>query len=259
MIKQKHVLILIFFLFSFSGKAVAIAKSPMRILLISGKNNHEWQKTNPCFEQIMEENGYYKVDLTERSDTQESVDLKKYDVLASNWNAFPETTRQWGGIAEKAILDFVNRGGGFVLFHSASAAHYNWPEYQNMVGATWGKNTRHGKITSFEVKIEDTNHPVTKGMSNFIIADELWVEMDRQEGNHLICSAFSTPENSGRAMDEPIAICRKQGKGRCFYLVLGHNVVAMQNLGWKTLMLRGAEWAASGKVTIPVPDELKAN
>jgi type 1 glutamine amidotransferase len=235
-----------------------LCKSPIQVLLISGKNNHEWQKTSPAFRQILEEMGFFKVDITERPDTLKTSVLKNYQVIASNWNAFPETTRQWGEVAEKAIMNFVNKGGGFVLFHSASAAHYDWPEYQKMVGATWGKNTHHGQIAPFEVKIQNTKHKVTKGMKNFMITDELWVEMDQQPGNVVLCSAFAPSSNKGRDRDEPVLICRKQGKGRCFYLVLGHDVAAMQNLGWKTLMQRGTEWAAKGRVTIPIPLELKA-
>jgi len=251
-------LFFIVLLFPLSGISGQKGNSPIQVLLISGKNNHEWQKTSPAFRQILEERGFFKVDITERPDTLKMSDLKKYEVIASNWNAFPESTRQWGEVAEKAILDFVNRGGGFVLFHSASAAHYDWPEYQQMVGATWGKNTHHGQIAPFEVKIQNTKHPVTKGMSNFVITDELWVEMDQQPGIEVLCSAFAPSSNKGRDQDEPVLICRKQGKGRCFYLVLGHDVAAMQNSGWKTLMQRGTEWAAKGKVTIPIPSELKA-
>jgi len=230
----------------------------IKVLLISGKNNHEWQKTSPAFKQIMEENGFSKVDITERPDTLKATDLKNYQVIASNWNAFPESTRKWGKVAEKAIMDFVNRGGGFVLFHAASAAHYDWPEYQQMVGATWGKNTHHGQIAPFEVKIQNAKHHVTKGMTNFMITDELWVEIDQHPGSEVLCSAFAPSSNKGRDQEEPVLICRKQGKGRCFYLVLGHDVAAMQNLGWKTLMQRGTEWAAIGKVTIPIPVELRA-
>jgi type 1 glutamine amidotransferase len=250
------VLLLIVLVLPLSGISGHSGKTPIQVLLISGKNNHDWQKTSPAFRQILEEKGFFKVDITERPDTLKTSDLKKYQVIASNWNAFPETTRQWGEVAEKAILYFVNSGGGFVLFHSASAAHYDWPEYQQMVGATWGKNTHHGQIAPFEVKIQNTKHPVNKGMSNFVITDELWVEMDQQPGNEVLCSAFAPSSNKGRDQDEPVLICRKQGKGRCFYLVLGHDVAAMQNIGWKTLMQRGTEWAAKGKVTIPIPSEL---
>ncbi len=249
-------MLFIVLLLPLSGILGQKSKSPIQVLLISGKNNHEWKKTSPAFRQILEENGFFKVDITERPDTLKASVLKNYQVIASNWNAFPESTRKWGEVAEKAIVDFVNRGGGFVLFHSASAAHYDWPEYQQMVGATWGKNTHHRQIAPFEVKIQNTKHLVTKGMINFVITDELWVEMDQQPGNEVLCSAFAPSSNKGRDQDEPVLICRNQGKGHCFYLVLGHDVAAMQNIGWKTLMQRGTEWAATGKVTQKLPQEL---
>jgi type 1 glutamine amidotransferase len=47
------------------------------------------------------------------------------------------------------------------------------------------------------------------------------------------------------------------GKGRVYHNVLGHDVPAMQSPGFKALMVRGVEWAATGKVTTPLPAELK--
>jgi hypothetical protein len=38
---------------------------------------------------------------------------------------------------------------------------------------------------------------------------------------------------------------------------LGHDENAMKNLGFQVLLLRGSEWAARGKVTQKVPDELR--
>jgi hypothetical protein len=41
--------------------------------------------------------------------------------------------------------------------------------------------------------------------------------------------------------------------------VLGHGVDQMRSSpGFRTLFARGCEWAATGKVTIPVPDKLDA-
>ena len=226
------------------------------VLILSGKNNHEWQKTTPFIKLIFEENGGFKVDITERPDTLTATDLDHYNVIVSNWNAFPETSRQWGEETEKAIISFITEGGGFVSIHASSATHYDWNEYQEIVGATWGKNTRHGIISPFEVKIVDNSHPVTSGMANFWTTDELWVEMDKKPGNQVLCSAYAPKANNGSDQEEPVIICRDFGKGHCFYNVLGHDVAAMKNTGFKTLLLRGTEWAARGIVTIPVPEEL---
>ena len=44
------------------------------------------------------------------------------------------------------------------------------------------------------------------------------------------------------------------GKGKIFHTVLGHAVPEIVKDSFVTTFLRGAEWAATGKVTIPVPD-----
>jgi type 1 glutamine amidotransferase len=45
------------------------------------------------------------------------------------------------------------------------------------------------------------------------------------------------------------------GKGRIFYTTLGHDVPAFEGVGFITTFQRGCEWAASGKVTLPVPKD----
>jgi type 1 glutamine amidotransferase len=48
------------------------------------------------------------------------------------------------------------------------------------------------------------------------------------------------------------------GKGRVFEDALGHDVEAMQSsAGFKALLIRGVEWAATGEVYYPLPSELK--
>ena len=49
------------------------------------------------------------------------------------------------------------------------------------------------------------------------------------------------------------------GKGRCFNLVLGHDLQSLENLNFQTLLLRGTEWAATGQVTIVAADPLAAD
>ena len=43
------------------------------------------------------------------------------------------------------------------------------------------------------------------------------------------------------------------GKGRVFHTVIGHSVTQIKRGSFVTTFLRGAEWAATGKVTLPVP------
>ena len=227
----------------------------LRILLFSGRNNHDWEKTTPVLKQIFENSGRFVVDVTNDPSTYDELSFVDYDVIVSNWCAWPEVTgARWGAKTEKAFLDFVRKGKGFVLFHAASATHQDWPEFQQLIGATWKLDvTGHGRIHTFKVQNNDNNHPVTKGMKDFWIKDELWHRMATQPGINVLCNALSEKENGGSGKIEPVVICTELQKGRCFYNILGHNVETMQNSGWQTLMLRGTEWAATGKVTIPFP------
>ena len=43
------------------------------------------------------------------------------------------------------------------------------------------------------------------------------------------------------------------GKGRIFHTVLGHDLAALNCVGFITTYQRGTEWAATGKVTQKVP------
>jgi HEAT repeat protein len=127
----------------------------------------------------------------------------------------------------------------------------DWAEFQKLIGATWGKGTGHGARHFFEVKITDPNHPITQGMTSFTTLDELWHRMVAQPEKKVLATAFSDKEKGGSGSDEPMVIVTEFGKGRCFNLVLGHDVTAMDIPGFQMLLARGTEWAATGKVTIP--------
>jgi type 1 glutamine amidotransferase len=45
------------------------------------------------------------------------------------------------------------------------------------------------------------------------------------------------------------------GKGRIYHTTMGHADYSMEGVGFIISFLRGAEWAATGKVTIPIPED----
>jgi type 1 glutamine amidotransferase len=49
----------------------------------------------------------------------------------------------------------------------------------------------------------------------------------------------------------------KFGNGRVFATALGHDPDAMKLPGFVATLVRGAEWAATGTVTLPLSEELK--
>ncbi len=236
------------------GTEAAGAAEPLRALIFTGKHNHDWRKTTPVLKRIYEESGRFVVDITTDPSTCDAQTLAKYDVVIGNWTNWPSEEREWGAGTEDALLDFVRGGKGFALFHAGGSTFFDWPEFQQLIGATWGKGaTGHGPRHAFKVTITDTDHPVTRDMNDFWTTDELWHNMSTQPTMHVLATAFSAKEKGGTDKNEPVVIWTQFGQGRCFNLVLGHDVAAMQTVGWRMLMLRGTEWAATGEATIDTP------
>jgi type 1 glutamine amidotransferase len=104
-------------------------------------------------------------------------------------------------------------------------------------------------------------HPITEGISEFKHGrDELYQNSLITPGSEVLATAYSVksldPKNTGK--HEPILWASSFGKGRVVNYSLGHDVEAMQSDGFKTLLLRGVEWAATGRVFTETPASIKA-
>jgi type 1 glutamine amidotransferase len=119
----------------------------LRVLILSGRNNHDWRTTTPFLRKLLADTGRFDVRVCEEPAGLTSETLSAYDAMVVDYCG-----PRWGTTTEKAVESFV-----------------------------------------------------------------------------------------------------RSGKGRVFYTALGHEVPAMSETGFITTFVRGAEWAASGKVTLP-PD-----
>ncbi|MHC4266014.1 MAG: ThuA domain-containing protein [Planctomycetota bacterium] len=226
-------------------------KNRLKVLILSGMNNHGWQETTVALESLYRDSGHFNVVTIQSPSMLTEEMLSEFDVVVSNWTNYPSEQRVWGDQAENALIDFVRNGKGFVVVHAACVCFHDWQDFQKIVGATWKEDiTDHGDPHTFQVMIEDNHHPITEGLEPFRIHDELWHRMEVQPGTHILCRAYSDPEQGGTGHNEPLVFTTSFGKGRGFNLVLGHDTNAMANPSWKHLMLRGTEWAATDKVTI---------
>jgi type 1 glutamine amidotransferase len=85
-------------------------------------------------------------------------------------------------------------------------------------------------------------------------ADELYNTLCGPAQNvDVLASAYSDPKNHGTGEQEPMLMAIRYGKGRVFHTTLGHDVPAMECVGFMTTLQRGTEWAAIGIVTQAVP------
>jgi uncharacterized protein len=222
---------------------------PRRVLLLSGRNNHNWKETTPRIKSILEDSGRFLVDVLEHPERLTSEKLRPFQVVLSNWNAFSpddEVNSSWPPLAEKSYIQFVRQGGGHVVVHAGSASFPDWQEYQQLTLATWKiGQTTHGRPGAFTLHVGAGDHPVTRGLHDFDYFGELWQSPGLQDGVTVLASARSRSGNGDS--DEPVAVAGMFGKGRSFTLLLGHDVTEMGNPGFVDLLVRGTFWAASGQ------------
>ncbi len=224
------------------------------VLILSGQNNHEWQKTSPLIAEILENSGLFEVSVTNDPDTLTYKSMKKYQVILSNRNTWPDTCSRMSRRWEKDLVRYVSRGGGFVSLHAGASSFYGWTDFHRIGIGRWGRDTRHGPIITGRICELDQSHPVTKGIREFYTTDEFWERTDLFPGSIPIAKVYAESGYEGQPVIEPVLLCNYFSKGRCMYFALGHNERAIRNTGFMTLLIRSTQWAARKNVdseTIP--------
>lgn len=247
---KKHLLLSVVLLFQFIPQLFSGDSGKIKLLILSGRNNHEWQQTTAFLEKLFLQTGRFFIYATNQPDTLKTVDFQKFDVVLSNWNSWPENDLRWPTETENALLKFIENGGGFVTFHASTSAFYKWPEFQEISTAAWIMDTTsHGKVSETNVSIVNGKHPVTAGIKDFKIIDELWLNAAVNPKFEVLGTASNQKTREEGIRPQPAIMVTKYGKGRIFHTILGHDVKAMESEGFRTLLLRGTEWAATGKVS----------
>jgi len=222
----------------------------------------------------------YKDHKRSKTDPDFAPDFSKYDVIVSN---FGHGAADWPEATQTAFVDYMKNGGGFVSIHAADNCFGNWKEYNRMIGiGGWGgrdnrdnylymdddgkvvvddskgRGGNHGPQREFPVVIRDTKHPITAGLpAEFMHAkDELYNSLRGPAENVTILgTSRSRAGKRGTDRHEPMLMAIDYEKGRVFHSTLGHDDYSFECIGFQTTFLRGTEWAATGNVTIPIPED----
>ncbi|MDD4515466.1 ThuA domain-containing protein [Massilibacteroides sp.] len=265
------------------------AKKPINTLVLTGQNNHNWPVSSIAIKQILENSGLFHVDILTSPEKGKDMssfvaDFSSYSLVVVDYNG-----DNWPEEMKKRFVEYARKGGGIVIYHAADNPFPDWDEYSRIcaLGGWEGRNEKsgpyvywkdgalfkdmtsgaggsHGKQHEYVLNNRNTKHPVMKGLpAQWLHAkDELYDRM-RGPGNikDMLYTAYSDKETGGSGREEPLIFTVDYHKARIFHTMLGHagqtleDNPSMQCVGFQVLLLRGAEWAATGKVTQKVPKD----
>ena len=163
--------------------------------------------------------------------------LSKYDALMvyANWDVLPAD-------AEKALLDFVASGKGFLPLHCASYCFRNSSEYVKLVGGQFWRHT----FDSITTQSIQPGHPVMQGLKPFTAYDETYLHSQLQADNNVLAvrsiKADQQKDKPG-VETEPYTWTRTHGKGKVFYTAYGHDDRTWGQAGFQELIYNGILWS----------------
>ena len=257
-----------------------------KVMLLDGESGgayHAWQQTTPYLKKMLDETGLFDVEVVTAPPAGGDFsafkpDWKEVQVVVSNYDVPDE---RWSDSLKASFEEFIREGGGLVSVHAADNAFPKWKEYNLMIGVGgwrgrdensgpmfhWengkvvadtspAKAGTHGPRQPFQIVTREPGHPIMKGLPALWMHanDELYARMRGPgESMTVLATAFSDPANRGTGRHEPILMALRYGKGRIFHTVLGHDLEALNSVGFIVTYQRGTEWAATGKVTQKVP------
>ncbi|GAB3554212.1 ThuA domain-containing protein [Spirosoma fluminis] len=208
-----------------------------------------------------QENGF-AVDTTEDASKFTEDNLKRYGAVI--WLS---TTGNVLDDAQQAAFErYIQAGGGFVGVHAAADTEYDWPWYNQLVGAYF---LHHPKQQNVDIKVLDKSHPSTQ------MLPDVWKRFDELYSYKSIVKDIkvlakldeSTYEGGKNGDNHPFIWYREFDGGKSFYTGGGHTdesysePLFMQHLlgGIKSVMAKDLKYSQAKTQAFPEENRFMKN
>jgi uncharacterized protein len=212
------------------------AETKIKVLVVTG--GHPF-KPEPFFKMFQDD-----PDITFTADKQvktaeayDRPDLFTFDVVVLYDSPTDITDAQ-----KARFLELFDRGIGVVVLHHAYLSYPAWPEFGRIAGGQYIYTqaevdsglpfSNYKGDVDIPVTIVDKNSPITAGLNDFVLHDELYTKM------HMIGQVTPLLKDG----DELLAWTRMEKKSRVFGTVLGHGCYDDPN--YRKLVAQSIRWAA---------------
>ena len=215
-----------------------LAADNTKVLVITGGHDFEQQ---PFYDMFSSLAGVSWDSLSHPRANAVYGNADDFDVLV-----FYDMNQEATAAQKQAFLNMVKKGKGLVFLHHSLASYQNWDDFMQILGGRyWLKPADKSKASTYEhnmdipVEIVDADHPVTRGMKDFVIHDEVY-------GNFEVLPRVTPLLRTNHPKSgDIIGWTNSSGASRIVYLQLGHDHQAYENENYRTLVRNAILWTAA--------------
>jgi uncharacterized protein len=135
------------------------------------------------------------------------------------------------------LEDHLSAGGAILGIHSSATSLTTLPEWPVILGGRWVRGqSMHPPQSQTTISITASDHPITKGLTDFAIFDERYSYLETQPDITVLC------EHSHNGLRHPLVWSRQTEQYRVAYDGLGHDTASYDSTGHVTLLHRIVRW-----------------
>jgi type 1 glutamine amidotransferase len=166
-----------------------------------------------------------------------------YERGLENENEFPRAKPETWITEEQgaAVKEFVMAGGGFYSLHNNSHVSLSSKNYRDVMG---GAYVGHPALRPFRVQVVDKEHPITRGIQDFMVNDEQHFVTYDKDPKHVILESVNVDglEYEDHGKTSVAGWAYEYGKGRVVFTAVGHTNHAMWVPAYFELQKRAVQW-----------------
>ena len=227
-----------------SGKDLSQPGENLKVLVVTGGHAFEREPFFTLFQ------GYDDIEYVEaqlKDDSEIFADIREWDY---NVIVFFNMTQKISPKRQENFTKLINDGVGVVALHHCMGSYQQWPEYIKIIGGRYNlKASEEGGVkrqastyehdADFTVHIEDTKHPITRGLSDFEVHDETYKKCSFEKDNHLLLTT-NHPDS-----DRELGWVRSYGSGKVCFIMVGHGPTVYAQPEYRQLVARAIRWSAN--------------
>lgn len=210
--------------------SMSVSAKKLHVLVVTGGHNFDRKSFFEMF------NSFQEVSYTELKHPEANIQLGTIDPKTFDAVVFYDMPKSISETEKESYFKLLKLGKGLVFLHHSLCSYQKWDEYKDIVGGKYHEeknspaSSTYQHDVNFTVKITSPKNPVTRGIKDFEILDEVYGNTEVLPGVTPLLTA-NHPQSS-----KTIGWTHKIENSRIVYIQPGHDKNGYFNPNYQKLV-----------------------